>query len=145
LIICFIFKPLLSMTLPINTIESIGELEPNRKLILIHAPFILDVTMVGHLYYHNRTVKPMFSLRRYIGIQLQLPFPLFSRIGWSNFLISSVIGFIHNKTCHIFCLLLYYYILCKCIHLLIASILLVSSFPCGCSFTLKLWLRITGS
>jgi len=145
LIICSVPKPLLSMTLYINTIESIGELEPNRKLILIHTPFIIHDTMVGHFYYRNRTVKPKFSLRRYIGIQLQLPFPLFSRIGWSNFLISSVIGFIHNKTCRIFCLLLCYYILCKCIHLLIVSILLVSSFPCGCSFTLRLWLCITGS
>jgi hypothetical protein len=40
-------KPPLSTTPTTDTIESIRELEPNKKLILVHAPFILHYAMMG--------------------------------------------------------------------------------------------------
>jgi hypothetical protein len=40
-------KPPFFTTPTINIIESIGELEPNVKLLLVHAPFILHDAMMG--------------------------------------------------------------------------------------------------
>jgi hypothetical protein len=46
LINCSAPKPPLSTTLAINAIEPTGGLEPNRKLLLVHTPFIIhDATM----------------------------------------------------------------------------------------------------
>jgi hypothetical protein len=39
-------KPPLSMTLAINLIEPTKKIEPNKKLLLVHAPFILHDAMV---------------------------------------------------------------------------------------------------
>jgi hypothetical protein len=50
---------------------------PNKKLLSVHAPFILDDAMVG-VFFHwlNHIANPMFSLKHYIGNQMQLPFSL---------------------------------------------------------------------
>jgi hypothetical protein len=72
-------KPPLSMTSTIDTIESTKELEPNKKLLSVHAPFILHDAMVGFFHCCNRIIEPMFSLKVFTRIQVQLPFSLFSQ------------------------------------------------------------------
>lgn len=47
LINCFVPKPPRPSNLVRDAIEPIGEREPNRKLLSIHAPFILYDAMVG--------------------------------------------------------------------------------------------------
>jgi hypothetical protein len=46
-----------------------------------HSSCMMQWWVLSHQF--NHSVNPMFSLRRYIGNQMQLPFSLFSRIGWS--------------------------------------------------------------
>lgn len=91
-------------------IESTRELKPNIQLLSIHRPFILHD---GRCFFHycNRTMNPMFSSRRYIGIQVQLPPSLFFRTGWSNFLMNLVTWFHleYNLSNLLFLCVLFYY------------------------------------
>jgi hypothetical protein len=80
-------KPLLSTNLAIDAVES----TKNYYQFTYHSTYMMQWWVF--FKYCNHIMKPMFSLRHYIGIQVQLPFSFFSRTSWSSFFINLVIGF----------------------------------------------------
>jgi len=86
-------KPPLFTTLTIDVIESTWELEPNKKLLSVHTPFILHEAMVGVFslleshYESNVFIEAIYWNPNAISISL------FSSTGWFGFLINLVTSF----------------------------------------------------
>jgi hypothetical protein len=113
-------KPPLSMTLVYKhnqTNRRIRSQQKNCYRFTHHSSYMMQWWVFFH--YYNHIVNPMFSLKWYIRIQVQLPFFIFFKINWTSFLINSVTYFHLKKNLSyffvFFCVILFYVITFICL------------------------------